>query len=499
MIPYVACMICIVGMGYHFSLVLMRFLDRQNRAESSGFADTAELPSDAGKSLPARRTIGWRWAIVPACVVALFALVVDRVASIPATPAGEMDLYRFGQLPLVYQGRVKPFDTLARNSLRVIADIETFNGILPAAELEAAWPTVEQELKSKYPAIQNEDLTAFKTGDTDGLIQLISEKTQGDTYAITREVEERLFKRQPAVRWLLDVITGSDQARRHKVIRIYHPQVLDVLGLQRRKYYRYSLEEIAPKMDAFQEQVRQADEVRRRDVEQLSLYQKKLLETDRKIRMVLLLHRAFSPPDLPALPTADDFQNDRAAAMDKLTAFRQALIQQEEAIRSIQPPLAVAPLAENETEWQAYAAAWPRQLLTVRFLGEDPQPSFKALNDVMLAYLDHDPQRFNKSVDDYQHLLRQNPPKELQAKPSWTTSFVNRHFGSFYQFESYFNHCAPFFYSSFLYLLAFAILCLGWLKWRTTCNRIAFWLIVCTFVVHTVALIRGFISQGVPP
>ena len=119
-------------------------------------------------------------------------------------------------------------------------------------------------------------------------------------------------------------------------------------------------------MDAFQEQVRQADEVRRKDVEQLSLYQKKLLETDRKIRMILLLHRAFSPPDLPELPTAVEFQSDRAAAMDKLNAFRQAMIQQEEAIRAVQPPLAVAPLEEKEVEWQAYAAAWPRQLLTVQ-------------------------------------------------------------------------------------------------------------------------------------
>ena len=34
------------------------------------------------------------------------------------------EVYRFAELPLVYEGRVKPFDTLARNTLRVLSDSE---------------------------------------------------------------------------------------------------------------------------------------------------------------------------------------------------------------------------------------------------------------------------------------------------------------------------------------------------------------------------------------
>ena len=33
----------------------------------------------------------------------------------------EMQIYEFGKLPLVYEGRVKPYDTLARNTLQILS------------------------------------------------------------------------------------------------------------------------------------------------------------------------------------------------------------------------------------------------------------------------------------------------------------------------------------------------------------------------------------------
>jgi ABC-type transport system involved in cytochrome c biogenesis permease subunit/DNA-binding transcriptional MerR regulator len=504
MIPYVACMITVVGMGCHFLFLLLRFLDRQSRPESwmdqDGGFDDARVARDPASI----QRIPWgRRVIIPLSIAAVFALLMGRLATPPHADPGEMDLYQFGQLPLVYQGRVKPFDTLARNSLRAVADSETFKGVLPPAELAEKWPQAEQELKEQFPELKNEDLSAFKRGDIYGLIQRILSKTDADVYRVTAAVETSLLSRQPAVRWLLDVITGSEQARRHKVIRIYHPQVLDLLGLQRRKYYRYSLEEIAPRMDAFHQQAQQAYKIREKDVEQLSLYQKKLLETDHKIRSILMLHAAFSPPDLPDLPTLADFQGNETAARSKLDAFRQAMAAHEKRIGELQPPLAIAPLGaktgESEGQWQAYSAIWPRQLVTVRVLGDEPQPSFKALNDVMLAYLDQDASRFNEGVDNYHRLLANDPPKELQAKPSITTGFVKDRFGSFYHFESYFNHFSPFFYCSYLYLLAFVLLCVGWLRWRDVLNQAAFWLLVLTFGVHTLALVARIYISGRPP
>ncbi len=139
------------------------------------------------------------------------------------------------------------------------------------------------------------------------------------------------------------------------------------------------------------------------------------------------------------------------------------------------------------------------QVLTVQMLGREPQPSFKSLNEIMLAYLDEKPAEFNAKVAQYHRQLRNDPPKELQAKPSAINSLIESRFGAFYRFESYFNHIAPFFICSFLYIAAFAILCFGWLKYRVTMNRIAFWLIAGTFLIHTLALIARIYISGRPP
>ena len=82
-------------------------------------------------------------------------------------------MHAFGRLPVGFEGRVKPFDTLARNSLRVISGRNTF---------------------------RDDNNTA-----------------------------------QPAIRWLLDEVTNSDQAGHHRVFRIESLDVLATLGLQRRK------------------------------------------------------------------------------------------------------------------------------------------------------------------------------------------------------------------------------------------------------------------------
>ena len=39
----------------------------------------------------------------------------------PESPPSEMQIYEFGKLPLAYQGRVKPYDTLARNTLQILS------------------------------------------------------------------------------------------------------------------------------------------------------------------------------------------------------------------------------------------------------------------------------------------------------------------------------------------------------------------------------------------
>ena len=78
-----------------------------------------------------------QWAvIVPVLIVVLFGGWALSKMRTPTAPAGQMDLYAFGQLPIVYEGRVKPLDTLARRAGLTRAAIWKRIAALRAAGIE---------------------------------------------------------------------------------------------------------------------------------------------------------------------------------------------------------------------------------------------------------------------------------------------------------------------------------------------------------------------------
>ena len=64
-----------------------------------------------------------RW--FPGILVIFCATWIGAKARLPRDPDGQMKLNAFGRLPVVYQGRFKPVDTLARNGLGIICDRRT--------------------------------------------------------------------------------------------------------------------------------------------------------------------------------------------------------------------------------------------------------------------------------------------------------------------------------------------------------------------------------------
>jgi hypothetical protein len=130
----------------------------------------------------------------PWLVVALAgAYLVSR-----ALPAAETERFHFQELasiPVSENGRVKPLDTVARNTLMILSKRRYFT-----------------------------------------------------------DAEKRS---QPAIRWLMDAMTGK--ADQHEVFRIEDDQLLRLLDLKAKPLsYRYSSAEISPKFAALQEQANQA-------------------------------------------------------------------------------------------------------------------------------------------------------------------------------------------------------------------------------------------------
>ena len=61
----------------------------------------------------------------PFVVFALAALWIAASFFPPKTPKDDVDLAKFGKIPVQVGGRVKPLDTVARNSLLIIRTKET--------------------------------------------------------------------------------------------------------------------------------------------------------------------------------------------------------------------------------------------------------------------------------------------------------------------------------------------------------------------------------------
>ncbi|NQV28145.1 MAG: cytochrome c biogenesis protein CcsA [Rhodopirellula sp.] len=191
LIPYVSCMIVATGMLAHFWIVMMRFLRRRDAGQiRTGVEETAQ--GSTGVSLPESFVA----KLVPWLIMLLFAGWLVSKSRMPSYESTEANLHEFGRIPLVYEGRVKPFDTLARNSLRMLSNRETF-------------------------------------------------KDKND-------------KTQPAVRWLLDVIANPAAAREHRVFRIDHPQLLQKLELERRQKHLYSLDDFFEKIPVLVETANEA-------------------------------------------------------------------------------------------------------------------------------------------------------------------------------------------------------------------------------------------------
>jgi len=539
MIPYVSCVLVMFGMFAHFSGTLLRFLRRvaanptpdEPSAEASIVGEAA-MPAQPSKKrqVPKRKRaeiidsvdpLSQRQSFQPASnkAAVVFAAVVVLVfggwLAGKARPAkvepGEMDIVGFGKLPLVYEGRIKPFDTLARNSLRVISTKE--------------------------------------------------------------QLKDGMGEKQPAIVWLLDVISGAKAGTKHDVFKIDNLELLDTLKLTRRKGGLYSMDEIEPRMDEFRKQVRLAGEV---ETDQLSVYQRKVLELDSKLQLFFKLREAFRMPEegLPAdeegsylagmanisqqlatspvpyaIPTVGNKQQpwepfvtavtrlwakdiakkynvattvelsaelsaeilsdknidamvetrllgmikslaDKSIPPDQLDTYaRESLVRMPNDVRERVTGGMREEIAASGREIQATLSTSLNTALGKGGLGAAENPVARSMWNLLTSYHDSDEHSFSRALDSYQGALAEVSPESLN--PGKTN------------FEASFNNFAPFYNCAALYVFAFVLTTLSWLAWPFRWNRpfnwAAFGLIALTFAVHTLALGGRIYISGRPP
>ncbi|HRA90284.1 MAG TPA: cytochrome c biogenesis protein ResB, partial [Planctomycetaceae bacterium] len=275
MLPYIACMIVMVGMFGQFGQTLTRFLDRTVREVSysavpgsaaevgsrPGFDPTRPMsPVSAAVIAAAARPAGVPSRTVPVAEestpfvlrfgipVVVTLVAVAWLASKSVTPKEKpdaMNLYGFAQLPVAWSGRPQPIDSMARMQLLAACYKSTFEGEMNASELSS--PKRREKILSTFakgwPNVDASSLKEFD-GTYPEWIEKIAELTASGNDAIEARIRPVMVRKMPAVEWLLDTITRPEVAARHRIYKIEDDQLLSLLGLEKRSGLTYSLVEI---------------------------------------------------------------------------------------------------------------------------------------------------------------------------------------------------------------------------------------------------------------
>jgi len=448
MIPYVACMFVWFGMQSHFSVMLVRFLTRRDEAllgQHGQDVVPASLvspvkPSESRRSKRRRQQAAEQeprgksragGVIFPAAVVLIFGGWLANQARPPRAASDEFDFAAFAKLPVVDQGRVKPIDTLARMILGKVSDRDSYRD---------------------------------KSDD-----------------------------KQPAVRWFLDVVANPAAAERHEVFRIQNLEVLQMLGLERRPGFRYSLEELRrdpTKLAEFDKELRATRQV---DVAKMDVYQRKLVDLNNRFQAYMRLLNAFQPWELPPFPSEKDLAADRDTALRGwISRVMSGGDQAEREMASMQAPLAVPYLpapgqpadGRAAKPWQPYSTAYNRAYLQ-NMLGQPAEQGALAWHAIFDAYGKGDAAAFNREVAAFRQRLAANPPDEYVPRKV--------------ELEAYMNSVNPFTFCIGLYWTAFVLAACAWLGWSRPLNRAAFWLLLLAFLVHTAAIVGRMYVSGRPP
>jgi ABC-type transport system involved in cytochrome c biogenesis permease subunit len=450
LIPYVACVLALWGMLAHFGGTFLRFADRYDR----GLAGPPDRAAVADKTAAGRRpraekepTAGRPALTAADLVVPLLGFATVGLFCLSATfdrsaGRGGHDWRAAGTLPVLHEGRIKPLDTVARNTLQLLGNRAYVKMPKPGEAPQAA------------PA----DLPV-------GTVS--------------------------ASQWMLGVMAGADWVEHAPVFRIDAKEVTDLFDLPRRQGHRFSHAELEPGLPKLRKQLEAMRDV---PPEQFSFTQKKFSEINQKLMAYDLLRYSY---ETPRLPEPGEGEDARKALLEEM----ERIMQMSRRIEASHPPAALPPRAAAKTatgsaagggegEWQALYPAWVSAIVGRLLAGRPGQPAFEVnpgllpLTD-MLRGATGPAAEFNRALDAFRSATASFPEVRAHADKS--------------AYEAWLNRFNPTDVARWLYVLA-GVACFGsFLAGRRPLNRFVFWMLVGTLLLHTFALASRVYLTGRPP
>ena len=370
LIPYVACVLAFWGMLAHFGGTFVRFADRHEREQerAPGGAQRNEATS-VGKRVGGAAGRSWPGWVAPVVAIVFVGLIVLAAARSPRREPSTADWQAAGTLPVMHEGRIKPLDTVARNTLQLVSNRTTVT--MPAG---ANGPP----------------------------------------------------GRVSATQWLLGVMANSSWVGDAPVFRIDALEVLDLFDLTRRSGHRYSLNELESGRGKLEQQVAATRET---PPEQRSFYQKKCAELRQKLLVYEVLSAAYSAPNPPQLSGADEAARREAVEQLRQMIQRARLIDEEHP-PAVLPPVKEA--AEGPAgQWQTLYAAVTTTIVS-RILGSGTGQAAAETHPALLPFLgllsavDGPPASFNSKLAAYQAAIANLPAVRQASAKTAFEAWYNR-------------------------------------------------------------------------
>lgn len=418
-IPYVCCMMVFWGMFAHFGGTFSTFANRYSR----GSIPTATSKEVTGASESMLKRVGVVAIGLGVCVV-----TAGYFAKPTSYARGEVNWEEIRNLPVQHEGRIKPFDTVARNLLQRIS--EPIFGSVPYVK------------------------------DGNGEKRLPSE-------------------------WLMGVMADQEWVRDATIFRIYAPEVRNMFDLEKRKYYRYSMNELEPKLAEFREKLAPLVEKKSAD---FTYREKKMAELQSKLNLYEWLSVAYLEPPMPDLTGArSEAEGTRILQqLERVYMMMQRI--EDSGTPAVIPPLGDA-TRENlvDATWQAYSPAKFNEILrpAIDVEGKNENLAVAGFTAITAALAENDAPEVNKAVKKYKDILTEMPLANATVKRASAESWLNK-----------FDPTAQ---GVVLYLIAVIVGFASFMTRGDSLRKATFWMIVGVFLIHTIAIISRIYISGRAP
>ncbi len=415
--------------------------------------------------------------IVPWLFLALFASEI--IAVMMPKKDGEFHVREFGRLPVLLNGRIQPFDSVAHNTLLQIRS--TGNVPLEGNGADGSWGDWNELRKN----------------------------------AKTAPLTERAWwqfgkhpKKLKSTEWLLEVMTRPEDADSRPIFLIHHAELIGDLKLQDKgiensglRYYTFDeLKPVAQEIFKQAEPILKREEQNRSSAERRTVFEKQLMKLYNAVTLYQRLKYTLQPEGVdnwsqelvefqrnigPARVAARAGENGQSTDQEALQRIARPFKQMQEMAQFgyalIVPPL--DPEASRDS-WQNLGNA----LLESARADEFPAPitDFAA---IATAYRNRDATQFNRAVDDYKGWLAPGFAKELKKGRA----------------EFYYNDVKAFLHATIMYIFALVLAAFALLTMTAVpgisemLRRSAYYIIILAWVVHTFGLVFRMFLEGRPP